>query len=544
MKRPLPLLPLLALVASAFEGCVVYQDWYLEPSAGTSTTGSGGAGGASLCAPGSILACYDGPAGTEGVGSCKGGLRTCAGDGASFGPCEGAITPSPEGCGTPVKDDDCDGQLPLCGGELAWALRAGDAQDQRALSVAVDGAGNTLVTGFFKGTLTFSGGTLTSTGGADVFLVKLDAAGKYLWGKAFGDQNDQYGASIAVDGAGNVLVTGRFGGAIDLGGGALASAGGDDVFLAKLGPDGAHIWSKGFGGSGDQYGTSVKADSAGNVVLVGYLTDVGSITFGGGAIGSMTGANSFAVKLDPLGNHLWSSGFGEQSGALAYNLAIDGAGNAIVTGQFTGTLALGPGPLPIAAASDVFVVKFDPNGACTWSKAFGDESPQIGRGVATNSTGDVFVIGQFQGSIDVGANSLASFGGHDIFLIKLDSKGSAQWGKRFGLSNDQIGISIAVDSAGSLIFTGQLFGTAEFGGNALTSAGASDVLVVKLDSAGNHVWSKRFGDADDLQVGYGIASDAANNIFVTGFFEGAVDFGSGPLMSAGGSDVFLARFGL
>jgi hypothetical protein len=448
----------------------------------------------------------------------------------------------PESCGTPAKDDDCDGKPPPCGGDLVWALRGGDAQDQRALSVAVDGTGNALVTGFFKGVLDFPGGTLTSAGGADVFLVKLDAAGKYVWGKAFGDQGDQYGASVAVDGAGNVLVTGRFGGTIDLGGGALVSSGGADVFLAKFGLDGAHKWSKRFGGSGDQWGTSVKADSAGNVVLAGFLSGVGTIDFGGGAVASPNGSNSFAAKFDPLGSHLWSKGFGEQSGALAYDLAVDGAGNAIVTGQFTGTLDLASGPLTSAGASDIFVAKFDPIGACTWGKAFGDDAAQLGLGVATNTAGDVFVTGEFQGSIDVGADKLASFDGYDIFLLKLDAMGATKWGKRFGLSGDQIGASVAVDSAGDLLLTGQLFGTAEFGGNALTSYGASDVLLVKLNSAGSHLWSKHFGDVADLQVGHGIASDAANNILVAGFFEGALDFGGGPLVSAGGSDVFVAKF--
>jgi len=131
--------------------------------------------------------------------------------------------------------------------------------------------------------------------------------------------------------------------------------GGSDVFLAKYSADGAHMWSTRFGGSGDQWGTSVKTDSAGNVVLVGFLSGVGSIDLGGGAIASPNGSNSFAAKFAPLGAHLWSKGFGDQSGALAYDLTVDGAGNAIVTGQFTGTLDLDSGPLTSAGDSDIFV---------------------------------------------------------------------------------------------------------------------------------------------------------------------------------------------
>jgi hypothetical protein len=488
------------------------------------------------------VACYDGPAGTEGIGACKPGTRACSPDGAAWGACLGERLPQPENCGTPGEDNDCDGTTPPCAGDLIWSLRSGDANDQRALSVAVDSAGSALVTGYFKGVLNFAGGTLTSTGGADVFLVKLDATGKFVWGQAFGDQADQFGASVAVDAAGKVLLTGRFGGSIDLGGGALVSAGGADVFVAKLSTDGAHLWSKSFGGSGDQWGTSVKADSAGNVVLAGFLSGVGSIDFGGGVIASPNGSNSFAAKFDPLGAHIWSKGFGEQSGALAYDLAVDGAGSAIVTGQFTGTLDLDSGPVTSAGASDIFVAKFDPNGTSSWGKRFGDQAAQLGLGVATNAAGDVFVTGEFQGSIDLGAEQVSSFGGYDIFLLKIDSTGATQWAKRFGLSDDQIGASIAVDSAGNLLLAGQLFGTADFGGNALTSLGGSDVFLAKLNSAGGHVWSKRFGDGADLQVGHGIAADATNNILLTGFFNGVVDFGGSPLVSAGGSDLFLAKF--
>jgi hypothetical protein len=449
--------------------------------------------------------------------------------------------PTPENCATPM-DEDCDGKAPLCGGELLWALRAGDVQDQRALSVAADAAGNVLVAGYFKGILTFPGGALTSAGGADAFLVKLDSAGNYVWGKAFGDQGDQYGASVAVDSGGNVIVTGRFGGAIDLGGGELQSAGGADVFLAKYSPDGGYLWSKRFGAVGDQWGTSVKTDAAGNVVLAGFLSGVGSIDFGGGTIASPNGSNSFAAKFDPLGTHVWSKGFGEQSGALAYDLAVDALGDAIVTGQFTGTLALDSGSITSAGASDIFVAKFEANGICSWRKAFGDTAAQLGLGVAANAAGEVFITGEFQGSIVVAGDTLTSFGGYDIFLVKLGSTGTEAWGKRFGLSEDQIGTSIAVDSAGALLVTGQLFGTGDFGGNALTSYGASDVLLVKLDGAGNHVWSKHFGDVADLQVGHSVAADADNNILVAGFFGGSVDFGAGPLVGAGATDVFVAKF--
>ncbi len=94
--------------------------------------------------------------------------------------------------------------------------------------------------------------TFTSAGAADIFVVKLWPDGSHVWSKSYGDSNTQSGAAIVVDAAGDVLVTGSFSGAVDLGGNTPAtSAGPADIFVVKLGPDGSHLWSKAYGtGSG------------------------------------------------------------------------------------------------------------------------------------------------------------------------------------------------------------------------------------------------------------------------------------------------------
>ena len=81
----------------------------------------------------------------------------------------------------------------------------------------------------------------------------------------------------------------------------------------------------------------------------------------------------------------------------------------------------------------------------------------------------------------------------------------------------------------------------DFGGGPLTSAGGIDIFLAKFDPAGNHLWSKRFGDGFS-QIGYSVTVDGADNVLFTGAFSGSVDFGGGPLTSAGGIDIFLAKF--
>lgn len=127
-----------------------------------------------------------------------------------------------------------------------WSQHFGDADEQSANSVAVDGSGNVFVTGYFSGTADFGGGPLTSAGG-DIFVAAFGASGSHLWSRRFGDADFQEGQEVATDGSGNVVVTGYFSGTADFGGGPLTSTGSEDIFVAKFDVDGGHVWSRRFG---------------------------------------------------------------------------------------------------------------------------------------------------------------------------------------------------------------------------------------------------------------------------------------------------------
>jgi len=115
-----------------------------------------------------------------------------------------------------------------------------------------------VITGYIWGTVDFGGGPLTSAGGFDIFIAKFDTNGQHLWSQCFGDGSNQDAYGIAIDGSGNVIVTGWFQGTVDFGGGALTSAGLDDIFVAKFDPNGNHVWSQSFGdASDDQEGHGV-----------------------------------------------------------------------------------------------------------------------------------------------------------------------------------------------------------------------------------------------------------------------------------------------
>jgi hypothetical protein len=534
-----PLSPLLlALVIFAVAGCEeVYQDFFAyQPTGSSTSTGSAGA-----CVPGEIAACYEGPAGTEGIGLCKPGSKTCATDGASFGACVGAILPVTENCATPV-DEDCDGLAPSCKGKPLWSERAGDANDQLGAGVAVDGAGNVVVTGSFVGSVDLDGCPLSTMSSTGLFVAKLDPSGKCLWSKSAGETGGQAGEGVALDGSGNVLLTGYFNGAMDLGGFPLSNSNGGGLFVAKLDPSGKCLWSKSAGDTGSQTGRGIASDGAGDVLVTGAFS--GSMDLGGCALAKASGDGLFIAKLDAAGKCLWSKDAGDAGAQSAAGVAVDGAGNVLVTGYYQGAMDLGGCSLANAGGTGLFIAKLDPSGKCLWSKSAGDTGSQSGAGVAVDGAGNVVVTGNYSGAFNLGGTcvSLSNTGKSGMVVVKLDPSGKCLWSKDVGNASEQYGYGVAVDSAGNVLVTGTFYGSIDFGDGSHASVGDSDFYLVKLDADGKHVWT-HYGGGPYGDSGNGVAVDSADDVLVTGIFEGQADFGTGLLVSAGFTDVFIAKYG-
>ena len=392
------------------------------------------------------------------------------------------------------------------------------------------------ITHAFSGAFLFLAGFLTVTP-----VTTAQAALTHLWSQHFGDAESQAASDVATDLNGNVIVTGEFFGSVDFGGGDIVSAGGRDIFVAKFNPQGAHQWSRGFGDAAPiQEGIAVATDLSGNVIIAGSFE--GTVDFGGGTLTSGY-RDAYVAKFDAAGVHQWSQRFGDALPQECYDVATDASGNIFITGTFSGTVDFGGGVLSSAGVSDIYVAKFDAAGVHQWSQRFGDATLaalQVGKAVATDPSGNVFVTGGFDGSVDFGGGDLVSAGGFDVFIAKFNSAGVHLWSKRFGdFWEPQHGYAVATDQNGNVVVTGAFFGTLNFGGENLTSAGHYDIYIAKLDAAGSHLWSQRFGD-EDPQSALSVVTDANGDVVVTGHFSGTVDFGGGDLTSA--NAMFVAKF--
>jgi uncharacterized protein (AIM24 family) len=492
------------------------------------------------CEPNKTVSCYMGAPGTENKGVCKAGTKTCNAEGTAYGPCTGETLPTAEDCSTP-EDEDCDGvvnQTPPCGCEpgTSTSCYTGPAPTE---NVGVCKAGTKVCN---ADGLTYGPCTGEILPGAEDYTLPQDedcdgfVGGQTLWARSYGDASLQLGWGVAVDPSANVLIAGQMQGAMQVGTTTLFSGGQSDIFLAKLSSAGIPQWAHAYGTPSQEYARAVATDIDGNVAIAGANPGGTPETFGCAS----SSPPSWATVVDTLG--ACAETFGCSEGLMAYSVAFDAAQNIIIAGSMSAAVTCGSSSAFYYGGGDIFVAKFQPNGTPLWLRTYGDIgafTKQEAYAVAVDGGGNVMVTGVIYGTVGFGGTDFTDANGNgSMFLLRLNANGQHLWSKAFPNS---VGTSLAVTPAGELVVTGALSGSADFGGGALTSAGMSDVVVAKFSVAGNHVWSRRFGDAS-AQGGVGVAVDSLGRIAVVGPLGSSIDFGGGALTASGSSEMFVANF--
>lgn len=250
---------------------------------------------------------------------------------------------------------------------------------------------------------------------------------------------------------------------------------------------------------------------------------------------------------DAPGVSQWAHAFGGPGVDVLADLAVAADESAVIVGTFEQSVSFGGGSLTSAGGRDAFVAKLSPSGDHLWSKRFGGTSSDLATAVALDAAGNVYVIGQFIGSVDFDGQALASGAAPGEFVLKLDgATGARIWAVHLGTALAADRQDVAVTAAGDAIAIGGAFyGTILVGASSLVSAGGADAVVAKLDGSGQPAWSRRIGGTG-TDEGRGVAFVGAGDVAVVGSYQGAVAFG-GPqsLAAVGGGtapDGFAARY--
>lgn len=294
-------------------------------------------------------------------------------------------------------------------GDGSWARGIEGTGDRYlvALAPAAGASAGAVALGFFDGTVDLGGGPLSNQGSFAssepqwaIFVSKVDEKGGHVWSKRFGGPGVAKPQAIAVDAKGNVFLAGGFTDTLSFGEFTLTSAGGTDVFVAALDSTGAPLWASRFGNGADQIANAIGVDAKGDVSIAGVLA--GSIDFGTGGLDSKGDDDVFVAKFKGDGTPVFAKRFGEAGAQRAFALAVDVAGNLVLSGTFAGGLDFGGGGLGNGGGRDLFVAKLAIDGSHLWSRSYGAASDQIGRAIATSPTGRIAVVGELAGELDFG----------------------------------------------------------------------------------------------------------------------------------------------
>lgn len=420
-----------------------------------------------------------------------------------------------------------------------WAVSFGSNDWDYGDHIAVDQNGNTYITGYFRSLPPFGITVLTSKGSNDIFVAKLSPNGSVDWVTSAGGTSSDYGKAIALDISGNVYTTGLFQGQSTFGSLTLTSTASSDFFLAKFSPTGQVIWAIPGEGTSENTAYGLAVDSNGNSYITGYFYD--RLVFGTATLSSNGRADIFTAKFNTAGQPLWAHSFGGSEHDYGTGIALDSTGNVYATGYFKGQFPFGSTHISSFGASDAYVVKYSSSGTPGWAASGGGWFTDAGRSIAVDPNGYPYITGEFEGYGYFGSTTLTSKGMVDVFVAKFSpTAGQLVWVSSAGGSDDDRAYRLAIDRNANSIVTGSFKSLATFGSTSITSASATstDTFVAKFNSNGQATWAMSAGGTD-ADSGLGITVDKSLNAYVIGIFRSQGIFGTTTLTSNGQSDLFV-----
>lgn len=322
-------------------------------------------------------------------------------------------------------------------GDLVWVKSFGGSLYDYGNFITMDQQGNIHVTGVFQGTADFNPGAgitnLTSAGGNDIFVLKLDPSGNFLWARSYGGSEDDFGYAVSVDASGNVFTTGYFYDTVDFDPGAGTSShtvvGDADMFVQKLDASGNFLWARTFGGNYGDAASMIINDPSGNVYTGGNFVDLVDFDPGVGTFDVTSAGNRDVCiqKLDASGNFVWVRTFGGTSDDRPRSLKMDASGNLYCAGIFYSTADFDPGPntanLTSQGFQDSYIQKLDPEGNFLWAVSFGDTYDDQLMEMHVDASNSIYSTGSYGETVDfdpgAGTFNLSAISGNDIFVQKL-----------------------------------------------------------------------------------------------------------------------------
>jgi hypothetical protein len=318
-----------------------------------------------------------------------------------------------------------------------------------------------------------------------LFLVLPVVAGAQItFERWYGGTGSDFGYSVQQTTDGGYIIAGyteSFG------------AGSGDVYLIKTDADGDSLWTKTYGGTGNDDGWSVQQTTDGGYIIAGSTMSMETYI-----------ANVYLIKTNSSGDTLWTRTYGGTAKDFGVSVQQTSDDGYIVAGK---TKSYGAG------SGDVYLIKTDADGDTIWTRTYGGSNDEAGKSVQQTSDGGYIIAGY------------KDYGGWDcdVYLIKTNSSGDTLWTRTYGGGDREWGHSVQQTSDGGYIIAGY---TASFG------AGFKDVYLIKTDTDGDTLWTKTYGGTDD-DYGMSVQQTTDGGYIITGY---TVSYGQGLI-----DDVYLIK---
>ncbi len=319
-----------------------------------------------------------------------------------------------------------------------WAYGFGNPSIYEGTTTITADGENYYVAGEFSDTAIFGEQTLIAQGLHDIFLSKFDHQGGLLWVNHYGSAEDEYVKGLTIDVSGNVFISGTFSGTTVIGNVTLQSNGGQDVFVAATSSEGNFEWASSFGGPGTDYNSGIKTDNANDLVLYGMFYD--SIQTGVQTIVSQGASDIYLIRYDPNGDLIWAFSAGGYSSDEIRSIDYDENNNYFISGSFFDEFIIADTLITTSDPTGIYLSKLSPDGSPDWVHVVHGTSLGMKAILTCNDNNEIYFAGNFQDSIWLGNNLFIS-GTFDqnIYLAKFSNSGEILWSKMGGsYSSDDI----------------------------------------------------------------------------------------------------------
>jgi hypothetical protein len=324
---------------------------------------------------------------------------------------------------------------------------------------------------------------------ADIMVIKYNKSGAILWTKQFGGIGEDNIFDADCDSEGNIILSGYFQNTVQFDSYTLTSNGGFDMIIVKLNPSGNVIWVKQIGGI-DHDGANEVSVGINNQIIIGAQSE-GNFSFNSIDYSNTGGQDAYVISISALGEINWIRAILGSGYARAKAIAVDKIGNVYLGGDFIGQNAPTNSTQFINnGGTDAFMTSWTASGELRWSKTWGGNGNELCKGVIVNNQLDVYMVGQFENTVNFDNTTLTSQNQKDLFIWKTNTNGNSIWLRHIASSDDLIGAEVDTDNDNGLIFGFGLRGSARLqnGTNNPTTINAPSSgkfpVLVRYDSQG------------------------------------------------------------